>query len=192
MRRAGVFRLNPDTRKWDNNGAGSVFSVEFCEGSDYNLSFYVINNDNYKTILFHRFSPAYDYVYGRGGERIISWLDPKFSTKLALSFRESTDCSFIWDRICAAQKRNLQLKNVENGTHPPSESLETSKTSQANVCREEAAPSKPDTLPPESIILELVPGGPGSGTGRGNGPSERAFLLLQISKFEEDGSSVGF
>ncbi|RWR94277.1 serine/threonine-protein phosphatase 4 regulatory subunit 3-like protein isoform X1 [Cinnamomum micranthum f. kanehirae] len=129
MQRVKVYRLN-DTGKWDDRGTGHV-SVDCCQGSE-NLGLFVIDEDDHETILMHRISPA--DIYRRQEETIISWLDPELSTDLALSFQEATGCSFIWDHICTVQ-RDLQISNlgkVENGTHPASESLETSETSHAN------------------------------------------------------------
>eukprot|EP00268_Persea_americana_P059086 TRINITY_DN7216_c0_g2_i3.p1 TRINITY_DN7216_c0_g2~~TRINITY_DN7216_c0_g2_i3.p1 ORF type:complete len:586 (-),score=80.88 TRINITY_DN7216_c0_g2_i3:2569-4326(-) len=152
MQRVKVYRLN-DTGKWDDRGTGHV-SVDCCQGSE-NLGLFVIDEDDHETILMHRISPA--DIYRRQEETIISWLDPELSTDLALSFQEATGCSFIWDHICTVQ-RDLQLSNlgkVENGTHPASESLETSETSHANDEALRSVKSELRDLP--SVELSTLP-----------------------------------
>ncbi|CAL5393418.1 unnamed protein product [Camellia sinensis] len=49
-------------------------------------------------------------------DTIISWRDPEFSTELALSFQETTGCSYIWDNICSVQ-RNMHFNTLNNETY---------------------------------------------------------------------------
>ncbi|XP_058076120.1 uncharacterized protein LOC131224775 isoform X5 [Magnolia sinica] len=126
MQRVKVYRLNDDG-KWDDRGTGHV-TVDYLEGTE-DLGLFVIDEEDNDTLLRHRISS--DDIYRRQEDTIISWRDPEFSTELALSFQETTGCTYIWDHICTVQ-RNLHfstLSNLESGPRPVSETLETS---QAN------------------------------------------------------------
>ncbi|XP_021624305.1 uncharacterized protein LOC110623612 isoform X2 [Manihot esculenta] len=101
MHMVKVYRLNEDG-KWDNQGTGHV-TVDHLEGSD-ELGLFVIDED--ETLLLHRIVPG--DIYRKQEDTIISWRDPEYSTELALSFQETTGCSYIWDNICTVQ-RNLQF-----------------------------------------------------------------------------------
>uniref|UniRef100_A0A5B7BDU1 Putative serine/threonine-protein phosphatase 4 regulatory subunit 3 isoform X3 n=1 Tax=Davidia involucrata TaxID=16924 RepID=A0A5B7BDU1_DAVIN len=101
MQRVKVYRLNDDG-KWDDQGTGHV-TVDYLERSE-ELGLFVIDEEDNETLLLHRISS--DDIYRKQEDTIISWRDPEYSTELALSFQETTGCSYIWDRICSAQ-RNL-------------------------------------------------------------------------------------
>lgn len=129
MQRVKVYRLNGDG-KWDDRGTGHV-TVDYLERSE-DLGLRVIDEEDHETLLLHRISS--EDIYRRQEDTIITWRDPDFSTELALSFQETTGCSYIWDNICTAQ-RNLHfstLGDMENGPHLASETLGTSDMSQAN------------------------------------------------------------
>ncbi|XP_043811147.1 serine/threonine-protein phosphatase 4 regulatory subunit 3A isoform X4 [Manihot esculenta] len=110
MQRVKVYRLNEDG-KWDDQGTGHV-TVDYLERSE-ELGLLVIDEEDNETLLLHRIIP--DDIYRKQEETIISWRDPEYSTDLALSFQETTGCSYIWDHICNAQ-RNLQFSNLNNET----------------------------------------------------------------------------
>ncbi|GMP76377.1 hypothetical protein CsSME_00033083 [Camellia sinensis var. sinensis] len=78
------------------------------------LSLFVIDEEDNETLLLHRISS--DDIYRKQDETIISWRDPEYSTELALSFQETTGCSYIWDHICNVQ-RNLQFSTLNNETY---------------------------------------------------------------------------
>ncbi|PSR85086.1 Serine/threonine-protein phosphatase 4 regulatory subunit like [Actinidia chinensis var. chinensis] len=110
MQRVKVYRLSNDG-KWDDQGTGHV-TVDYLERSE-ELGLFVIDEEDNETLLLHRISS--DDIYRKQDDTIISWRDPEFSTELALSFQETTGCSYIWDQICIAQ-RNLHFNalNDEN------------------------------------------------------------------------------
>ncbi|KAJ6902818.1 serine/threonine-protein phosphatase 4 regulatory subunit 3A isoform X10 [Populus alba x Populus x berolinensis] len=110
MQRVKVYRLNDDG-KWDDQGTGHV-TVDYLERSE-DLGLYVIDEEDNETLLLHRITP--DDIYRKQEDTIISWRDPEFSTELALSFQETSGCSFIWDQICNVQ-RNLQFSTLNSET----------------------------------------------------------------------------
>ncbi|XP_061987268.1 uncharacterized protein LOC133705871 isoform X1 [Populus nigra] len=110
MQRVKVYRLN-DNGKWDDQGTGHV-TVDYLERSE-DLGLYVIDEEDNETLLLHRITP--DDIYRKQEDTIISWRDPEFSTELALSFQETTGCSYIWDHICNVQ-RNLQFSTLNSET----------------------------------------------------------------------------
>ncbi|PSS01531.1 Serine/threonine-protein phosphatase 4 regulatory subunit like [Actinidia chinensis var. chinensis] len=111
MQRVKVYRLSNDG-KWDDQGTGHV-TVDYLERSE-ELGLFVIDEEDNETLLLHRISS--DDVYRKQDDTIISWRDPEFSTELALSFQETTGCSYIWDQICSAQ-RNLHFNALNDETY---------------------------------------------------------------------------
>ncbi|KAL0388868.1 UNVERIFIED_CONTAM: Serine/threonine-protein phosphatase 4 regulatory subunitB [Sesamum radiatum] len=89
--RVKVYRLNEDG-KWDDQGTGHV-TVDYLERSE-DLGLFVIDEEDNETLLLHRISS--EDIYRKQEDTIISWRDPEFSTELALSFQETTGCSYIW------------------------------------------------------------------------------------------------
>lgn len=110
MQRVKVYRLNEDG-KWDDQGTGHV-TVDYVERSE-ELGLFVIDEEDNETLLLHRIIP--DDIYRKQEDTIISWRDPEYSTELALSFQETTGCSYIWDHICNVQ-RSLQFSTLNNET----------------------------------------------------------------------------
>ncbi|XP_042991229.1 serine/threonine-protein phosphatase 4 regulatory subunit 3-like isoform X3 [Carya illinoinensis] len=110
MQRVKVYRLSDDG-KWDDQGTGHV-SVDYLERSE-ELGLFVIDEEDHETLLLHRISS--DDIYRKQEDTIISWRDPEYSTELALSFQETTGCSYIWDHICTVQ-RNLHFNPLNNET----------------------------------------------------------------------------
>ncbi|XP_035548315.1 serine/threonine-protein phosphatase 4 regulatory subunit 3-like isoform X4 [Juglans regia] len=110
MQRVKVYRLSDDG-KWDDQGTGHV-TVDFLEQSE-ELGLFVIDEEDHETLLLHRISS--DDIYRKQEDTIISWRDPEYSTELALSFQETTGCSYIWDHICTVQ-RNLHFNPLNNET----------------------------------------------------------------------------
>ncbi|XP_057958597.1 uncharacterized protein LOC131151368 [Malania oleifera] len=110
MQRVKVYRLNDDG-KWDDQGTGHV-TVDYLERSE-DLGLFVIDEEDNETLLLHRISS--DDIYRKQEDTIISWRDPEYSTELALSFQETTGCSYIWDHICSVQ-RNLHFNTLNNET----------------------------------------------------------------------------
>ncbi|KAL1545329.1 binding protein [Salvia divinorum] len=108
--RVKVYRLNEDG-KWDDQGTGHV-TVDYLERSE-DLGLFVIDEEDSETLLLHRISS--DDIYRKQEDTIISWRDPEFSTELALSFQETTGCSYIWDHICSVQ-RNMHFGSLANET----------------------------------------------------------------------------
>ncbi|KAF2312750.1 hypothetical protein GH714_039838 [Hevea brasiliensis] len=108
--RVKVYRLNEDG-KWDDQGTGHV-TVDYLERSE-ELGLFVIDEEDNETLLLHRIIP--DDIYRKQEDTIISWRDPEYSTELALSFQETTGCSYIWDHICNVQ-RSLQFSTLNNET----------------------------------------------------------------------------
>ncbi|KAJ9181830.1 hypothetical protein P3X46_005881 [Hevea brasiliensis] len=110
LQRVKVYRLNEDG-KWDDQGTGHV-TVDYLERSE-ELGLFVIDEEDNETLLLHRIIP--DDIYRKQEDTIISWRDPEYSTELALSFQETTGCSYIWDHICNVQ-RSLQFSSLNNET----------------------------------------------------------------------------
>uniref|UniRef100_A0A2P2MU35 Serine/threonine-protein phosphatase 4 regulatory subunit 3-B-like isoform X8 n=1 Tax=Rhizophora mucronata TaxID=61149 RepID=A0A2P2MU35_RHIMU len=108
--RVKVYRLN-DNGNWDDQGTGHV-TVDHLERTE-EFGLYVIDEEDNETLLLHRILP--DDIYRKQGDTIISWRDPEYSTELALSFQETTGCSYIWDHICNVQ-RTLQFTTLNNET----------------------------------------------------------------------------
>ncbi|KAL3508153.1 hypothetical protein ACH5RR_033535 [Cinchona calisaya] len=108
MQRVKVYRLNDDG-KWDDQGTGHV-TVDYIERSE-ELGLFVIDEEDNETLLLHRISS--DDIYRKQEDTIISWRDPEYATELALSFQETTGCSYIWDNICNVQ-RTMQFNTVSN------------------------------------------------------------------------------
>uniref|UniRef100_A0A2P2MU27 Serine/threonine-protein phosphatase 4 regulatory subunit 3A-like isoform X4 n=1 Tax=Rhizophora mucronata TaxID=61149 RepID=A0A2P2MU27_RHIMU len=110
MQRVKVYRLNDDG-KWDDQGTGHV-TIDYLERTE-EPGLYVIDEEDNETLLLHRIMP--DDIYRKQQDTIISWSDPEYSTELALSFQETTGCSYIWDHICNFQ-RTLQFSTLNNET----------------------------------------------------------------------------
>ncbi|XP_047153634.1 serine/threonine-protein phosphatase 4 regulatory subunit 3-like isoform X1 [Vigna umbellata] len=108
MQRVKVYRLN-DEGKWDDQGTGHV-TVDYLERSE-ELGLFVYDEDDNETILLHRISS--DDIYRKQEDTIISWRDPEYATELALSFQETSGCSYIWDHICNVQ-RNMHFNTLNN------------------------------------------------------------------------------
>ncbi|KAG8370504.1 hypothetical protein BUALT_Bualt14G0123700 [Buddleja alternifolia] len=89
--RVKVYRLN-ENGKWDDQGTGHV-TVDYVERSE-DLGLSVIDEDDNETLLLHRISS--DDIYRKQEDTIISWRDSDLSTEVALSFQETTGCSYIW------------------------------------------------------------------------------------------------
>ncbi|XP_071721154.1 uncharacterized protein [Rutidosis leptorrhynchoides] len=111
MQRVKVYRLNDDG-KWDDQGTGHV-TIDYLERSE-ELALFVIDEEDNETLLVHHISS--DDIYRKQEGTIISWRDSKFSSDLALSFQETTGCSYIWDNICNVQ-RNLHIDTLRNDTY---------------------------------------------------------------------------
>lgn len=109
MQRVKVYHLN-DEGKWDDHGTGHV-NVDYVEGSD-ELGIFVYDEDNEK-LLMHRISS--EDIYRKQEDSIISWRDPDYATELALSFQETSGCSYIWDHICNVQ-RNMHFSSLNSNT----------------------------------------------------------------------------
>ncbi|KAI9122934.1 hypothetical protein K1719_005823 [Acacia pycnantha] len=108
MQRVKVYRLGNDG-KWDDQGTGHV-TVDYLERSE-ELALFVLDEDDSETILLHRISC--DDIYRKQEDTIISWRDPEYNTELALSFQETSGCSYIWDHICSVQ-RNMQFNTLNS------------------------------------------------------------------------------
>ncbi|KAI3469305.1 hypothetical protein Pfo_025968 [Paulownia fortunei] len=139
MQRVKVYRLNEDG-KWDDQGTGHV-TVDYLERSE-DLGLFVIDEEDNETLLLHRISS--DDIYRKQEDTIISWRDPEFSTELALSFQETTGCSYIWDHICSLQ-RNMHFSSLANETFH-----------NINSELRELPPVELSTLP---LILKIVESG---------------------------------
>ncbi|CAL5346876.1 unnamed protein product [Camellia sinensis] len=114
MQRVKVYRLNDDG-KWDDQGTGHV-TVDYMERAE-ELSLFVIDEEDNETLLLHRISS--DDIYRKQDETIISWRDPEYSTELALSFQETTGCSYICDETYHSVNSELrELPAVELSTLP--------------------------------------------------------------------------
>ncbi|XP_073047009.1 uncharacterized protein [Primulina eburnea] len=118
MQRVKVYRLNEDG-KWDDQGTGHV-TVDYLERSE-DLGLFVIDEEDSETLLLHRISS--DDIYRKQEDTIISWRDPEFSTELALSFQETTGCSYICllvflfrDHLCSVQ-RNMHFSSLTDETY---------------------------------------------------------------------------
>ncbi|KAK6913709.1 Serine/threonine-protein phosphatase 4 regulatory subunit 3-like, central domain [Dillenia turbinata] len=103
-----VYRLNDDG-KWDDQGTGHV-TVDYLERSE-ELGLFVFDEEDNETLLLHRISS--EDIYRKQEDTIISWRDPEYSTELALSFQETTGCSYIWDHICSVQ-RSLHFSTLNS------------------------------------------------------------------------------
>lgn len=137
MQRVKVYLLTDDGT-WDDQGTGHV-TVDFLKKSG-DLGLFVIDADN-ETLLLHRISS--DDIYHKQGDMIISWKDPEFSTELALSFQETTGCSYIWDHICSV-RRNMHFNSLNCETYH-----------NVNGVMKELPPVELSTLP---LILKNVVG----------------------------------
>ncbi|KAL0376373.1 UNVERIFIED_CONTAM: Serine/threonine-protein phosphatase 4 regulatory subunit [Sesamum calycinum] len=138
-RRVKVYRLNEDG-KWDDQGTGHV-TVDYLERSE-DLGLFVIDEEDNETLLLHRISS--EDIYRKQEDTIISWRDPEFSTELALSFQETTGCSYIWDHICSLQ-RNMHFSTLASETFH-----------SVNSELRELPPVELSTLP---LILKIVESG---------------------------------
>ncbi|XP_049405968.1 uncharacterized protein LOC125869421 [Solanum stenotomum] len=136
MQRVKVYRLNDDG-KWDDQGTGHV-TVDYLERSE-EPGLLVTDEHEHETLLMHRISA--EDIYRKQEDTIISWRDPEYSTELALSFQETTGCSYIWDSICSVQ-RNMQFSSLNYETfHSASSDLR------------ELPPVELSTLP---LLLKIV------------------------------------
>ncbi|CAI9259794.1 unnamed protein product [Lactuca saligna] len=111
MQRVKVYRLNDDG-KWDDQGTGHV-TVDYLERSE-ELGLFVVDEEDNETLLMHRICS--DDIYRKQEDTIISWRDSEFSSEIALSFQETTGCSYIWDHICNLQ-RNLHFDTIRNDSY---------------------------------------------------------------------------
>ncbi|WOH07356.1 hypothetical protein DCAR_0726786 [Daucus carota subsp. sativus] len=109
--RVKYYRLNEDG-KWDDQGTGHV-TVDYLERSE-ELGLFVVDEDDIETLLLHRIRS--EDIYRKQEDTIISWRDPEHLTEVALSFQETTGCSYIWDQICSVQ-RSLQFSTLTNETY---------------------------------------------------------------------------
>ncbi|PWA79857.1 binding protein [Artemisia annua] len=113
MQRVKVYRLNGEG-KWDDQGTGHV-TIDYLEvrhnSRSEDLGLFVIDEEDNETLLVHRISS--EDIYRKQEDTIISWRDSEFSSELALSFQETTGCSYIWDHICNVQ-RNIQFNTISN------------------------------------------------------------------------------
>ncbi|GKA79914.1 serine/threonine-protein phosphatase 4 regulatory subunit 3-like protein isoform X1, partial [Tanacetum coccineum] len=87
-----------------------IYSVSRSE----DLGLFVVDEEDNETLLVHRISS--EDIYRKQEDTIISWRDSEFSSELALSFQETTGCSYIWDHICNVQ-RNIQFNTISNETY---------------------------------------------------------------------------
>ncbi|KAE9601491.1 hypothetical protein Lal_00040630 [Lupinus albus] len=108
MQRVKVYRLNDDG-KWDDQGTGHA-AIDYLEHPE-ELGLFVYDEEENETILLHRISS--DDIYRKQEDTIISWRDPEYATELALSFQETTGCSYIWDHICNVQ-RNIHFNTLNS------------------------------------------------------------------------------
>ncbi|MED6130356.1 hypothetical protein PIB30_000251 [Stylosanthes scabra] len=106
MQRVKVYRLNDDG-KWDDQGTGHVV-VDYLERSE-DLGLIVFDEDDNDALLLHRIHA--EDIYRKQEDTIISWRDPEYGTELALSFQETSGCSYIWDHICNVQ-RNMHFNTI--------------------------------------------------------------------------------
>ncbi|KAM7484998.1 hypothetical protein LguiA_001007 [Lonicera macranthoides] len=111
IQRVKVYRMNDDG-KWDDQGTGHV-TVDYLERSE-ELGLFVIDEEDNETLLLHRIRS--DDIYRKQEDTIISWRDPQYSTELALSFQETTGCSYIWDHISSVQ-RSQQFNTLNDETY---------------------------------------------------------------------------
>ncbi|GKB21105.1 serine/threonine-protein phosphatase 4 regulatory subunit 3-like protein isoform X4, partial [Tanacetum coccineum] len=106
-----VYRLNGEG-KWDDQGTGHV-TIDYLEirhnSRSEDLGLFVVDEEDNETLLVHRISS--EDIYRKQEDTIISWRDSEFSSELALSFQETTGCSYIWDHICNVQ-RNIQFNTI--------------------------------------------------------------------------------
>lgn len=113
MQRVKVYRLNDDG-KWDDQGTGHV-TIDYLEvrhnSRSEELGLLVVDEEDNETLLVHRISS--DDIYRKQEDTIISWRDSEFTSELALSFQETTGCSYIWDHICNVQ-RSLHFNTLSN------------------------------------------------------------------------------
>ncbi|MED6206099.1 hypothetical protein PIB30_023794 [Stylosanthes scabra] len=108
MQRVKVYRLNDDG-KWDDQGTGHVV-VDYLERSE-DLGLIVFDEDDNDALLLHRIHA--EDIYRKQEDTIISWRDPEYGTELALSFQETSGCSYIWDHICNVQ-RNMHFNTINS------------------------------------------------------------------------------
>ncbi|RYR30777.1 hypothetical protein Ahy_B01g055543 [Arachis hypogaea] len=108
MQRVKVYRLNDDG-KWDDQGTGHVV-VDYIERSE-DLGLHVFDEDDNDQILVHRINA--EDIYRKQEDTIISWRDPEYGTDLALSFQETSGCSYIWDHICNV-RRNIHFNTINS------------------------------------------------------------------------------
>ncbi|XP_020967968.1 serine/threonine-protein phosphatase 4 regulatory subunit 3 [Arachis ipaensis] len=108
MQRVKVYRLNDDG-KWDDQGTGHVVVdyIEVCTS----LGLHVFDEDDNDQILVHRINA--EDIYRKQEDTIISWRDPEYGTDLALSFQETSGCSYIWDHICNV-RRNIHFNTINS------------------------------------------------------------------------------
>ena len=108
MQRVKVYRLNDDG-KWDDQDTGHVV-VDYIERSE-DLGLHVFDEDDNDQILVHRINA--EDIYRKQEDTIISWRDPEYGTDLALSFQETSGCSYIWDHICNV-RRNMHFNTINS------------------------------------------------------------------------------
>ncbi|KAL8156782.1 hypothetical protein AgCh_001768 [Apium graveolens] len=112
--RVKVYLLNSDG-KWDDRGTGYL-TVHHTKGSEDHV-LYVVDEEDSDTLLLHHISP--EDIYRKEEDTIISWRDQEYSSEIALSFQKYTDCFYIWDQICCAQRsRQFKSPNIQHFPHP--------------------------------------------------------------------------
>ncbi|KAL1372405.1 hypothetical protein AAHE18_01G201500 [Arachis hypogaea] len=75
------------------------------------LGLHVFDEDDNDQILVHRINA--EDIYRKQEDTIISWRDPEYGTDLALSFQETSGCSYIWDHICNV-RRNMHFNTINS------------------------------------------------------------------------------
>nr|XP_025630196.1 serine/threonine-protein phosphatase 4 regulatory subunit 3 isoform X2 [Arachis hypogaea] len=75
------------------------------------LGLHVFDEDDNDQILVHRINA--EDIYRKQEDTIISWRDPEYGTDLALSFQETSGCSYIWDHICNV-RRNIHFNTINS------------------------------------------------------------------------------
>ncbi|KAL8136013.1 hypothetical protein AgCh_010569 [Apium graveolens] len=110
MQRVKVYVLNSDG-KWDDQGTGHL-TLHYMKGSEEQF-LYVFDEEDSETLLLHCIIP--ENIYRKEEDTIIYWRDREYSSEIALSFQKDTDCFYIWDQICCAQRsRQLNSLNIQN------------------------------------------------------------------------------
>ncbi|CAL5395757.1 unnamed protein product [Camellia sinensis] len=114
MQRVKVYRLSGDG-KWDDQGTGHV-TVDYLEVDRKNWVCLLLMK---KTMKHYFRTVLVQMIFTEKEDTIISWRDPEFSTELALSFQETTGCSYICNETYHSVNSELrELPAVELSTLP--------------------------------------------------------------------------